>query len=141
DGQDIRSFDLQAFRSQLGLVPQSPFLFSGTILDNVRYARPDATDEEIVEMAHSIGGGDWLETLPEGLNTDAGERGARLSMGQRPLVRLLRVLIQKPAICILDEATASIDPVTEVQIQEAMEMILKQSTSILIAHRLRTVRS
>ncbi|HLV43458.1 MAG TPA: ABC transporter ATP-binding protein [Aggregatilineales bacterium] len=141
DGQDIRSFDLQAFRSQLGLVPQSPFLFSGTILDNVRYARPDATDEEIVEMAHSIGGGDWLETLPEGLNTDAGERGARLSMGQRQLVSLLRVLIQKPAIFILDEATASIDPFTEMQIQEAIEMILKQSTSILIAHRLSTVRS
>lgn len=141
DGQDIRTFDLESYRSQLGLVPQSPFLFSGTVMDNIRYARPDVTEEEIREMAYSIGSGDWLDTLPEGLQTDVGERGAQLSMGQRQLVSLLRVLVQKPAIFILDEATASIDPFTEMQIQEAIEMILAQSTSILIAHRLSTVRS
>lgn len=141
DGYDIRSFDLHAFRSQLGLVPQTPFLFSGTIIDNIRYARPQATDAEIEQISNSIGDGEWLETLPEGLYTDVGERGARLSMGQRQLVSLLRVLVQRPAIFILDEATASIDPFTEMQIQQAIEMILARSTSILIAHRLSTVKS
>ncbi len=141
DGQDIRSFDAQSYRSRLGIVPQQPFLFSGTIIDNVRYARPSATDEEIRDLAYRIGNGEWLETIPDGLYNDVGERGAKLSMGQRQLVSLLRVLVQQPSIFILDEATASIDPFTEVQIQEAIEMILAQSTSILIAHRLSTVRS
>ncbi|HEX2905460.1 MAG TPA: ABC transporter ATP-binding protein [Phototrophicaceae bacterium] len=141
DGRDIRTLDLQSYRSQLGLVPQQPFLFSGTIADNIRYSKPDATDAEIEEIAYSIGGGEWLETLPHGLQTDVGERGAHLSMGQRQLVSLLRVLLQRPAIFVLDEATASIDPFTETQIQEALDLILAQSTSILIAHRLSTVRS
>ena len=141
DGQDIRSFDLPSYRSRLGIVPQAPFLFSGTIIENIRYSKPDATDAEIEEIAYSIGGGEWLETLPDGLYSDVGERGARLSMGQRQLVSLLRVLLQKPAIFILDEATASIDPFTETQIQEALDLILSRSTSILIAHRLSTVRS
>ena len=141
DGQDIRTFNLQAYRSRLGIVPQQPFLFSGTVKDNIRYGRPDASDAEIEEIAHSIGNGEWLETLPDGLESDVGERGARLSMGQRQLVSLLRVLVERPAIFILDEATASIDPFTETQIQEALDLILSQSTSILIAHRLSTVRS
>ncbi len=141
DGRDIRRFNLQAYRSRLGIVPQQPFLFSGTVMENIRYGRPEATDAEIKEIAHSIGGGEWLETLPNGLQSDVGERGARLSMGQRQLVSLLRVLVQRPAIFILDEATASIDPFTETQIQEALDLILAQSTSILIAHRLSTVRS
>ncbi|MAS33185.1 MAG: ABC transporter [Anaerolineaceae bacterium] len=141
DGRDIRSFNLQSYRSKLGIVPQSPFLFSGTIIENIRYSKPEATDAEIEEIAYSIGGGEWLETLPDGLYSDVGERGARLSMGQRQLVSLLRVLLQKPAIFILDEATASIDPFTEAQIQEALDLILSRSSSILIAHRLSTVRS
>ena len=93
-----------------------------------------------IMAATSIGGGEWLETLPDGLDSDVGERGARLSMGQRQLVSLLRVMLQKPAIFILDEATASIDPFTEMQIQEAIALLLKQSTSILIAHRLSTIQ-
>ncbi len=141
DGQDIRALDIQAFRSKLGIVSQSPFLFSGTIADNIRYSKPDATDAEVEAVARSIGDGEWLETLPDGLQTHVGERGARLSMGQRQLVSLLRVLLQRPPIFILDEATASIDPFTETQIQEALDKILAQSTSILIAHRLSTVRS
>jgi ATP-binding cassette subfamily B protein len=141
DGCDIRTFNLQQYRSRLGIVPQQPFLFSGTIIENIRYSRPDATDAEIQELANSVGKGEWLETLPEGLYSDVGERGARLSMGQRQLVSLLRVMIQKPAIFILDEATASVDPFTETQIQEAIDLLLSQSTSILIAHRLSTVRS
>jgi ATP-binding cassette subfamily B protein len=141
DGRDIRSLNMTQYRSQLGIVPQAPFLFSGSVLDNIRYARPSATDEEIAAIAHSVGDGEWLETLPEGLQTQVGERGARLSMGQRQLVSLMRVLVQRPAIFILDEATASIDPFTEEQIQQALDLILAQATSILIAHRLSTVRS
>lgn len=141
DGHDIRSFEMTSYRQQLGIVPQAPFLFSGTIMDNIRYGRPAATDAEIEAVANSVGSGEWLETMPDGLYSDVGERGAHLSMGQRQLVSLLRVLVQKPAIFILDEATASIDPFTETQIQEALDLILAQSTSILIAHRLSTVRS
>jgi ATP-binding cassette subfamily B protein len=140
DNQDIRSFDLSTYRQQLGIVSQTPFLFSGTVADNIRYARPDMTDDEIEAMARRIGGGEWLEALPNGLQTDVGERGSHLSMGQRQLVALMRVLVQSPAIFVLDEATASVDPFTEAQIQEATELILACSTSILIAHRLSTVR-
>ena len=141
DGLDIRTFDLAQYRRQLGIVSQVPFLFSGTVADNIRYAAPDVTDEDILTMAHKIGDGDWLETLPNGIETEVGERGGRLSMGQRQLVALMRVLMQKPAIFILDEATASIDPFTEWQIQQALNLILKHSTSILIAHRLSTVKA
>ncbi len=141
DGRDIRTFDLQSYRGKLGIVPQSPFLFSGTVADNIRYGRPDATGEEVQTIAYSVGNGEWLETLPNGLQSDVGERGSHLSMGQRQLVSLLRVLLQRPAIFVLDEATASIDPFTEMQIQEALDLILSQSTSILIAHRLSTVKS
>ena len=141
DGRDIRTLDLHDYRRQLGIVSQMPFLFSGTIADNIRYGREEITDAMILDIARQIGGGEWLEALPAGLLTEVGERGARLSMGQRQLVALMRVLVHKPAIFILDEATASIDPFTEMQIQQTTEMILRQSTSILIAHRLSTVRA
>ncbi len=141
DGLDIRTLDLQQYRRQLGIVSQVPFLFSGTVADNIGYAVPGVSESEMLEMARRIGGGEWLEILPEGLQTQAGERGNRLSMGQRQLVALMRVLVQKPAIFILDEATASIDPFTEWQIQQALNLILEHSTSILIAHRLSTVKA
>jgi ATP-binding cassette, subfamily B, bacterial len=141
DGHDIRDLDLHAFRSQLGIVAQSPFLFAGTVADNVRYARPEASDEQILAIARQVGGGEWLDTLPDGIHSEVGERGTRLSMGQRQLVALMRVLVQEPAIFILDEATASIDPFTEQQIQQAINLILARSTSIVIAHRLSTVRA
>ena len=141
DGQDIRTFDLAQYRRQLGIVSQVPFLFSGTVADNIRYAASEASDDEMLQMARQIGDGEWLETLPNGLQTEVGERGGRLSMGQRQLVALMRVLMQKPAIFILDEATASVDPFTEWQIQQALNLILKKSTSILIAHRLSTVKA
>ncbi len=139
DDRDIRSFDLQDYRRQLGIVSQTPFLFSGTVADNIRYASPDVGDNEIEELAQKIGGGEWIETLPDGLQSEVGVRGNRLSMGVRQLVSLMRVLVQRPAIFILDEATASIDPFTESQIQKALSLILADSTSILIAHRLSTV--
>ena len=141
DGIDIRNFNLQQYRMQLGIVSQVPFLFSGTVAENIRYACQQVTDTEILSMARRIGDGEWLETLPNGLDTVVGERGTMLSMGQRQLVALLRVLMQKPAIFVLDEATASIDPFTEWQIQQALSMILENSTSILIAHRLSTVKA
>ena len=141
DGQDIRTFDLNEYRRHLGIVSQLPFLFSGSVLDNIRYARPQATDREILRLSKHIGDGEWLETLPNDLKTEVGERGARLSMGQRQMVSLMRVLVQKPEIFVLDEATASIDPFTEWQIQQALNLILASTTSILIAHRLSTVKS
>ncbi|MCB8989261.1 MAG: ABC transporter ATP-binding protein [Ardenticatenaceae bacterium] len=141
DGQDIRQFELASFRQQLGIVSQVPFLFAGTVAENIRYGRPQASDAEIEAMARRIGHGEWLETLPDGLHSDVGERGSRLSMGQRQLVALTRVLIQKPRIFILDEATASVDPFTEAQIQQALDLIMAHSTSIIIAHRLSTVRA
>ena len=140
-GQDIRSFDLHALRSQMGFITQVPFLFDGTVEDNIRFARADITRQEILGLAQEIGKGEWLETLSQGLDTPVGERGAQISMGQRQLVALMRVLANKPAIFILDEATASIDPFTEKQIQEALALVLARSTSILIAHRLSTVKS
>ena len=156
DGQDIRTFDLAQYRRQLGIVPQSPFLFSGTVGDNIRYGQPEADNTEVEEAARQVGGGDWLEALPGGLQTDVGERGARLSMGQRQLIALARVLLHDPAIFILDEATASVDPFTEAQIQDGLETVMRGRTSpsagtstrlsarlrtsIVIAHRLSTVR-
>ncbi|MCA9971794.1 MAG: ABC transporter ATP-binding protein [Anaerolineales bacterium] len=141
DGQDIRGFELAAYRRQLGIVSQVPFLFDGTVLENIRYGRPAATEAEISAMARRIGNGEWLETLPDGLHSAVGERGNRLSMGQRQLVALTRVLIQAPRIFILDEATASVDPFTESQIQQALDLIMANSNAIIIAHRLSTVRA
>lgn len=141
DGRDIRTFNLTDYHHRLGLVSQVPFLFSGTVADNIRYAAPEATDEMIEGVARQIGEGEWLETLPDGIYSEVGERGSRLSMGQRQLVALTRVLVQAPSIFILDEATASVDPFTESQIQQALDLIMKHSTAIIIAHRLSTVRS
>jgi ATP-binding cassette subfamily B protein len=142
EGTDIRNFDLKAFRTQLGIVSQTPFLFSGTVYENISYGcRGDMKTSELLALANKIGDGEWLNTLPNGLTTEVGERGGRLSMGQRQLVALMRVLVQNPSIFILDEATASVDPFTEWQIQQALDLILSKSTSILIAHRLTTIKA
>ena len=140
DGRDVRRLDLGSYRRQIGLVPQEPFLFSGTVANNIRYGRPEASDDDVLRAAQAISGGEWLAALPAGLNTDVGERGGNLSMGQRQLVALARVVLKDPAIFILDEATASVDPFTEAQIQEGLRDIMRQRTSIVIAHRLFTVR-
>lgn len=141
DDRDIRRLDLASYRRQIGIVPQEPFLFSGTIRENIRYGRPDATDAEVHAAAMQVAGGEWLSDLPRGLNTDVGERGASLSMGQRQLVVLARVVLKDPAIFILDEATASVDPFTEMQIQDGLEVLMRDRTAIVIAHRLSTVKS
>jgi ABC-type multidrug transport system fused ATPase/permease subunit len=140
DGQDIRELDMAAYRTRLGIVTQAPFLFDGTVRENIRYGSPDATDAEVEVAAQQVGGGDWIATLPQGLDSEVGERGSNLSMGQRQIVALVRVLLQDPAIVILDEATASIDPLTEAMIQEGLDTVLAGRTAIVIAHRLSTIR-
>jgi ABC-type multidrug transport system fused ATPase/permease subunit len=141
DGKDVRSFNLDSYRRQLGIVPQTPFLFAGTVADNIRYGKPEATDDEVAAAASHVGGGDWLKSLPQSLETSVGEEGKGISMGQRQLVALARVLLQDPAILILDEATASVDPLTEAQIQEGLDTLLQNRTAIVIAHRLSTIKA
>jgi ABC-type multidrug transport system fused ATPase/permease subunit len=141
DGRDIRSFSLDSYRRHLGIVQQTPFLFSGTVRDNIRYGKPEASDEEVIAISKRIGGGDWLSALEKGLDTDVGETGKGISMGQRQLVALARVLLHNPSILILDEATASVDPLTEAQIQEGLDVVLRDRTAIVIAHRLSTIKT
>jgi ABC-type multidrug transport system fused ATPase/permease subunit len=140
DGHDIRTLDLSIYRARLGIVSQVPFLFDGTVRSNIRYGKRKASEAEVERAAQMIGGGDWIHHLPDGLDTRTGERGSSLSMGQRQLVALARVLLQDPAIFILDEATASVDPLTEALIQEGLDLVMKNRTSIVIAHRLSTIR-
>lgn len=141
DGVDIRELDLHSYRTKVGVVTQTPFLFDGTVLDNVRYGKYDESDETVIEVAKQVGGGDWIDYLSDGINTEVGERGNNLSMGQKQLVALARVLMQNPAIFILDEATASVDPLTEALIQEGLDTILEGRTSIVVAHRLSTIKN
>jgi len=141
DSKDLRKIQVDSLRKQMGIVLQDPFLFSGTIMDNIRYSRPEASDEEVVAVSKAIGAHDFIERLPEGYQTEVKERGGRLSVGQRQLVSLARALIANPRILIMDEATSSIDAYTELLIQKAMDKILQGRTAIVIAHRLSTVRN
>ncbi|NWF68829.1 MAG: ABC transporter ATP-binding protein [Chloroflexi bacterium] len=141
DGVDIRRLNLNNYHKRLGIVTQSPFLFDGTVGNNIRYGRRYATEADVEQAAKQIASGDWIDSLPDGLNTRVTERGGNLSMGQRQLVSLARVLLQNPSIFILDEATASVDPLTEALIQEGLDTVLHGRTSIVIAHRLSTIKN
>jgi len=141
DGHDLRSVELESHRRQMAIVLQDPFLFSGTVKENIRYGNPQASDEEIISVAEAVGAHEFIMNLPEGYETDVRERGGRLSMGQRQLVSLARALIADPRILIMDEATSSVDAYTELIIKQAMEKVLRKRTSIVIAHRLSTVRN
>jgi ABC-type multidrug transport system fused ATPase/permease subunit len=140
DGTSIRDFDLHAYRKQIGIIPQTPFLWGTTLENNVKYGKPEATREEVLWALDQAGGADWVDDLPTGLETNIRERGSLLSMGQRQLVAFARVLLENPSVLVLDEATASVDPFTETRIQEALEKTISGRTSIVIAHRLWTVR-
>lgn len=141
DGHDIRDVKVESLRKQIGIVLQDTFIFSGTIRDNIRFGRLDATDEEIEAAAKAVDAHDFIMKLPKGYNTEVEERGNALSMGQRQLLSFARALLADPRILILDEATASIDTETEVKIQSALKVLLKGRTSFMVAHRLSTIRS
>lgn len=140
DGDDIRGVTLDSLRSQIGIVLQDTFIFSGTIRDNIRFGRLDATDEEVENAAKAVDAHDFIMKLPGGYETEVEERGSALSMGQRQLLSFARALLANPRILILDEATASIDTETELKIQEALKILLKGRTSFIVAHRLSTIR-
>jgi ABC-type multidrug transport system fused ATPase/permease subunit len=140
DGHDIREIQRHSLARRLGIVLQDPFLFSGTVGDNIRYGRLDASDDEVVQAAKTVGAHDFIKRLPQGYNTMLHERGHNLSLGQRQLIAFARAVIADPRILILDEATANVDTRTEVVIQRALKKLLKGRTSFVIAHRLSTVR-
>ena len=140
DGTDIRTVTQQSLRSQMGLVLQDPFLFKGTIRDNISYARPEATQAEIEKAARIVHLHEAVMGMDFGYDTTVEERGSRLSMGQRQLVSFARALLADPKLLVLDEATSSVDTQTEALVQDALTRLLENRTSIVIAHRLSTVR-
>ena len=140
DGQDLREVTSSSLRSQMGIVPQEAFLFSGTVRENIAFGRPGAGDEEIRAAAGAVGADEFIAELPDGYDTEVGERGAQLSAGQRQLLAFARALIADPRILILDEATSNVDLQTETRIEAAMRRLLAGRTSIVIAHRLSTIR-
>jgi ABC-type multidrug transport system fused ATPase/permease subunit len=140
DGRDLRAVTQESLRRQLGIVPQEGFLFAGTVAENIAFGRPDAPREDVVAAARAVGAHGFVERLPEGYDTELGERGFRLSLGQRQLVAFARALLADPRILILDEATSSVDIGTERQIERALRRLLANRTAFVIAHRLSTIR-
>ncbi|GEO21347.1 ABC transporter ATP-binding protein [Cyclobacterium qasimii] len=140
DGKSIADWDPQALRNNIGMVPQEVLLFGGSIRENIRYAKHDATDEELLEAARQANALEFIDKFPEGLDTLVGERGIKLSGGQRQRIAIARAILKDPAILILDEATSSLDAETESLVQEALDKLMKGRTTIIIAHRLSTIR-
>jgi ATP-binding cassette subfamily B protein len=140
DGYDLREVTEKSLRSQLGMVPQEGFLFSGTIRDNIAFGRPDASDEQIAEAARAVGAHEFISALPAGYDTEVGERGGHLSAGQRQLVAFARAAVADPRILILDEATSNVDVHTEGRIEAGLRRLLAGRTAIVIAHRLSTIQ-
>lgn len=141
DGVDISQVTLDSLRKQMGVMLQDTFIFSGTILDNIRYSRLDATDEQVIQAAKAVRAHDFIMTLKDGYQTQVNERGSRLSVGQRQLISFARALLADPRILILDEATSSIDTKTEMALQEGLDRLLRGRTSFIIAHRLSTIKN
>ena len=140
DGISIKNYDLIEYRKQVGIIPQTPFLWADTIENNIKYGNRKASRRDVYNALNTTSGSDWVKELSRGLGTKTGERGSLISMGQRQLVVFARVLLENPSILILDEATASVDPFTETRIQDALQKTIEGRTSIIIAHRLWTVR-
>jgi ATP-binding cassette, subfamily B, bacterial len=140
DGHDLRELRASCLRSQLGIVPQEGFLFSGTVTENIAFGRPNASDAEVEAAADAIGAGDFIRRLPKGFESEVGERGVALSAGQRQLIAFARALLAEPRILILDEATSNVDVRTERLIESGLERLLEGRTAIVIAHRLSTIR-
>lgn len=138
DGHDLRTVTIESLRRQLGVVPQEPFLFAGTIADNVRFARPEATDEEVAEAVRAVGLQELVDRLPDGLETYCHERGVSLSSGERQLIALARAFLARPRVLVLDEATSNLDLASETKVERALDLLLEGRTAILIAHRLST---
>lgn len=141
DGMDVRDVTLKSLRSQIGIVQQDVYLFVGTVLDNIRYGRPDATREEIIEAAKNANAHDFIMSLPNGYDTDIGQRGVKLSGGQKQRLSIARVFLKNPPILIFDEATSSLDNESERVVQDSLEKLARNRTTIVIAHRLSTIRN
>ena len=141
DGKDVRSLTLKSLRSAIGIVQQDVYMFGGTIRENIAYGKPDATMEEIIEAAKNANIHDFIVSLPDGYDTDVGERGTRLSGGQKQRLSIARVFLKNPKILILDEATSALDNESEQHIQQSLERLAKNRTTIVIAHRLSTIRN
>jgi ABC-type multidrug transport system fused ATPase/permease subunit len=141
DGVDVREYSLTALRSAVAIVQQDPFLFSGTIRDNIAYARPGAREDEVEAAARAAYAHDFIMALPDGYTTRLGERGVNLSGGQRQRISIARALLKDPAILILDEATSALDGESESMVQRALETVMRSRTCLVIAHRLSTVRN
>jgi len=141
DGLDIRSLQVQALRRQIGVVQQEVYMFAGTVLENILYGRPEATREEVIQAARKANAHDFVMRLPQGYDTDIGQRGVRLSAGQRQRLSIARVFLKDPPILIFDEATSALDYESERVIQEALEAMARGRTTIVIAHRLSTIRN
>ncbi len=138
DGYDLRDVSLESLRSQLGYVPQEPFLFAGTIRDNVSFARPEATDQEVLEACRTVGIEDLINSMPHGLDSICHERGSSLSSGERQLLALARAFLARPRVIVLDEATSNLDLASEAKIERALDILLEGRTAVIIAHRLTT---
>jgi ATP-binding cassette subfamily B multidrug efflux pump len=141
DGHDLKTVSLSSLRSQMGIVLQDSFLFNMTVRENIRYGRLSANDDEVISAAKAVGADDFIRRLPDGYDTMITEGSTNISVGQRQLISFARALIADPRILILDEATSSVDPYTELIIQNALQKLLENRTAIIIAHRLSTVRS
>ena len=141
DGKDIRQIKLRSLRSQIGIVQQDVYLFMENVMENIRYGRPDATDEEVMEAAKLANAHEFIMQLPQGYQTDIGQRGVKLSGGQKQRIAIARVFLKNPAILIFDEATSALDNESEKIVQQSMEALAKGRTTFVIAHRLSTIRN